>query len=95
MDTSNGKKVVHIYKYRGLKGGAVIGFFVGLTLVLQTLELEVFDIKKVLSWTIVSSALFALIGWFIYGATSGLIGYSDSDSDGGGSDSGSGDCGGD
>jgi len=95
MDTSSGKKVVHVYKYRGLKGGAVIGFFVGLILVLQTLEPEVFDIQKVLIWTIVSSTLFAIIGWFIYGGTSGLIGYSDSDSEGGGSDSGSGDCGGD
>ena len=94
---TNGSKVVKEYRYRGLKGGAVIGFFVGLLLVVQTFEPGLFDFKRFLIWTSVTSIIFALIGWLIYGGTAGLTGYDDSDYTGGGSDGSGGDggCGGD
>ena len=90
---TKGQKVVAAYRYKGLQGGAVIGFFIGLILVVQTFEPGMFDIEKLLVWTSVTSIVFALLGWLIYGGTSGLTGYDgssggsgDSGSDGGGGD---------
>ncbi len=80
---SNGQKVVSQYRFKGLQGGAVIGFFIGLILVVQTFEPGMFDIEKLLTWTLVTTLIFALLGWLIYGGTSGLTGY-DAHSGGGG-----------
>jgi hypothetical protein len=89
---TKGQKVVDAYRYKGLQGGAVIGFFVGLILVVQTFEAGMFDLEKLLVWTSVTSIIFALLGWLFFGGTSGLTGYDDSSSGSGdsGSDGGGG-----
>lgn len=88
---TKGQKVVSAYRYKGLQGGAIIGFFIGLVLVVQTFEPGIFDIEKFLIWTSVTSIIFALLGWLLYGSASGLTGYDDSGSTGdSGSDGGGG-----
>ena len=96
-DTSltKGHEVVKTYRFKGMKGGAVIGFFIGLILVFQTFEPGTANIIKILIWTSATTILFALLGLFIFGGTAGLLGYDNSPSefsgsDGSGSDGGSG-----
>jgi hypothetical protein len=90
---TNGQEVVKAYRFKGLKGGALIGFFIGLLVVTQSFEPNTFDIKKVLIWTSVTTVLFALFGWLLYGGTSGFTGYDESSDSSGSGDSG-GDTGG-
>ncbi|MGR6871518.1 hypothetical protein ACU6U9_04260 [Pseudomonas sp. HK3] len=85
---TNGQKIVKAYRFKGLKGGALIGFFIGLLLVTQSFEPGTFDIKKVLTWTAITTTLFALSGWLLYGGTSGFTGYNESSDSSGSSDSG-------
>jgi len=90
-----GQEVVKEYRFRGMKGGALFGFFIGLIVVFQSLEPGAADIQKILIWTAATTIFFALVGLLLFGGSAGVLGYDDSsdsssDSGGSGSDGGSG-----
>lgn len=63
------QELIWRHHIRGMKTGAVIGVVVGLILVMQTFAPGVFELRKLIIWTGVTSVLFAACGWFLYGGT--------------------------